>query len=155
MNSKKLSLVLNIVKFVLVGVGVIAFTMTVTGPNTEADKDVQVAFVEGGPLAMAIGYTLLIICLGVAAILFFFGVQLVTNTKKTVISIVGILAALVLFLIFWMIGTGDTQETLALRMQVEDSTIQSTSAGLWTAMIGVAIAALVWILSPLMGRMRK
>ena len=82
---------------------------------------------------------------------------MITNTKKTVYSIIGILVALVIYLIFWAAGTSDTNESLALLedVQVEQGTIATTTAGLYTAIICLVIGVLAWILSPLMGKMRK
>ena len=148
---------MNILKFGLVAVGVIACILVITGPNMEATLEEQEAFREGGSLGLAINYTMLIIIASVAVVLFFFVVQLITNTKRTVMSIIGILVALVLYLIFWAMGTSDTNESLNLLedVQVEQGTIATTTAGLYTALVGLFVGLLVWFLSPLMGRMRK
>ena len=148
---------MNILKFGLVAVGVIACLLVITGPNMEATLEEQEAFREGGSLGLAINYTMLIIIASVAVVLFFFVLQLITNTKRTVMSIIGILVALVLYLIFWAIGTSDNYETLALTedVMVEQGTIVTTTAGLYTALVGLFVGLLVWFLSPLMGRMRK
>ena len=159
MDDKKLSMIMTILKVVLVVIGVIACFLVIMGPNADAPVKEKDAFLESGSLALAINYTLYIVLGGAAVILVFFGVQLVTTTKKTVMSIVGIIAALVVFLIFWGIGSSDTVDTLALSEKVtpEDpvSTIGTVSAGIYTAMIGIVVGGLVWILSPLMGRFRK
>lgn len=72
-------------------------------------------------------------------------------------SIIGLIVALVVYLIAWAMGTADTNATLQLSEtnQVGDGTLATTSAGIYTAIIGVVVALLVWILSPLMGRYRK
>ena len=72
-------------------------------------------------------------------------------------STIGVIAALLVFLIMWAMGSSDTNETLQLRetVQVDPGTISSVSAGLYTAIIGVVVAGLAWVLSPLMGRLRK
>mgnify|MGYP000294516235 FL=1 len=72
-------------------------------------------------------------------------------------TIIGVIVALVVYLIFWAMGTSDTNDSLALleSVQVEQGTIATTTAGIYTAIVGVAVGALVWILSPLMGRLRK
>lgn len=155
MNSNKLNVILNGLKFALVGIGVIACLLVIGGPNAEAEVPVQEEFRDGAAMSTAMGYTLLIIFAGVAAVLLFFVLQLISDAKKTVMSILGLIVALVLFLIFWMAGTSDTNETLALRDPVELSTIRTVTAGLYTAIVGVVVGVLVWVLSPLMGRMRK
>lgn len=155
MNSNKLNVILNGLKFGLVAIGVIACLLVIGGPNAEAETAVQEEFRDGGAMSTAIGYTILIIVAALAAVLIFFVIQLISDAKRTVISILGLIVALVLFLIFWMAGTSDTSETLALRDPVELSTIRTVTAGLYTAIVGVVVGVLVWILSPLMGRMRK
>ena len=155
MNSNKINTILNGLKFALVGIGVIACLLVIGGPNAEAEVPVQEEFRDGGAMSTAIGYTLLIIFAAVAAVLIFFVLQLISDAKKTVMSILGLIIALVLFLIFWMVGTSDTSEALALRDPVELSTIRTVTAGLYTALVGVVIGVLVWVLSPLMGKMRK
>ena len=148
---------MNILKFGLVAVGVIACVLVIGGPNAEATVELQEEFRDGGSLGMAINYTMLVIIASVAVVLLFFVLQLITNTKKTIMSIIGLVVALVIYLIFWAMGTSDTNESLQLLedVQVSDGTIATTTAGLYTALIGVAVGVLVWILSPLMGRYRK
>ena len=148
---------MNILKFGLVAVGVIACMLVIGGPNMESTVEDQESFREGASLGMAINYTMLIIIASVAIVLLFFMIQLITNTKKTALSIIGVIVALVVYLIFWAMGTSDTNDSLALleSVQVEQGTIATTTAGIYTAIVGVAVGALVWILSPLMGRLRK
>ena len=123
----------------------------------DATQEVREDFRDGGQMGLAIGYTLFIIIATTAAVLLFFVLGLITNTKKTAMSIIGVIAALVVFLIMWAMGSSDTNETLQLRetVQVDPGTISSVSAGLYTAIIGVVVAGLAWVLSPLMGRLRK
>jgi hypothetical protein len=157
MDTKKLNMFMNILKFGLVAVGVIACMLVIGGPNMESTVEDQESFREGASLGMAINYTMLIIIASVAIVLLFFMIQLITNTKKTALSIIGVIVALVVYLIFWAMGTSDTNDSLALleSVQVEQGTIATTTAGIYTAIVGVAVGALVWILSPLMGRLRK
>jgi len=157
METKKLNMFMNILKFGLVAIGVIACILVVGGPNAEATLEDQEKFRESASLGVAINYTMLIIIATMAIVVLFFFVQLITNTKKTVNSIIGVIVALVIYLIFWAAGTSDTNESLALLedVQVEQGTIATTTAGLYTAIIGLVIGLLAWILSPLMGRMRK
>jgi len=155
MDSNKLNVILNGLKFGLVGIGVIACLLVIGGPNAEAEITVQEEFREGGAMSTAVGYTILIILAAVVAVLFFFVQQLISTPKKTVMSILGLIIALVFFLFFWIIGTSDTNETLALRDPVDLGTIRTVTAGLYTAFVGVIVGVLVWILSPLMGKMRK
>lgn len=157
MDDKKLNMIMTVLKIVLVAVGVIACFLVIGGPNGNSTVDERDAFMASGTLSLAINYTLAIVIGGAAVILIFFFISLITMPKKTALSIAGILAALVLYLIFWGIGSTDTNESLLLaeKVQVQDGTIGTVTAGIFTAFAGIVIGALVWILSPLMGRLRK
>jgi uncharacterized membrane protein len=117
----------------------------------------QEAFRDGRSMSIATSFAGFIIFASVGLILFFFVVQLITNPKKTVLSIIGILVALVLYLILVLIGTSDTNESLALLedVQVDQGTIVSSSAGLYTVIIGIIVALLAVVLGPFLGRYRK
>lgn len=157
MDAKKLNMIMTVTKFALVAIGVIACLLIIGGPNMDATQEVRNEFRDGGQMGLAIGYTLFIIIATTAAVLLFFFLGLISNTKKTAMSIIGVIAALVVFLLIWVVGTGDTNETLQLResVQVDQGTISGVSAGLYTAIVGVVVAGLAWILSPIMGRFRK
>lgn len=148
---------MNLLKFGLVAIGVIASLFIIGGPNMEATMEEQESFRDSGQMSFAINYTIFIIFASLALVLVFFLIQLITNTKRTAMSIIGLLVALLVYLIFWMIGNSDTNESLNLAesVQVSDGTLRTTTAGLMTAIVGVIIGVLVWVLSPLMGRYRK
>jgi amino acid transporter len=157
METKKLNLFMSILKIGLVAIGVILSLFIIGGPNMESTVEAQETFREGASMSLATSFTGFIIFASVGLILLFFVVQLITNPKKTVMSIIGLLVALVLYLIFLMIGTSDTNESLALLedVQVAQGTIASSSAGLYTVISGVVIALLVAVFGPLFGRYRK
>jgi amino acid transporter len=157
METKKLNLFMSILKIGLVAIGVILSLFIIGGPNMESTVEAQETFREGASMSLATSFTGFIIFASVGLILLFFVVKLITNPKKTVMSIIGLLVALVLYLIFLMIGTSDTNESLALLedVQVAQGTIASSSAGLYTVISGVVIALLVAVFGPLFGRYRK
>lgn len=157
MDSKRLNLMMSVLKIALVALGVIAFFLVLNGPNMDQEEAVREEFLNGGKLAFSVGYTGFILFLGVGLILLFFVMQLITNTKKTLKSIMALLIAGLVFLIFYLMGTSDTNETLQLKeaQHVEPGTIAGTTAGLYTVMGGVIVGFLVWILSPFMGRFRN
>jgi hypothetical protein len=157
MDDKKLNMIMTVLKVVLVVIGVVACFMVILGPNGEAEEKVREEFMKSFSLGLAINYTLYIILGGVAVILVFFLVQLITNTKKTALSIAGILAAGVLYVIFRLVGSTDTNESLDLSEKVQQNAevISTTTAGIYTGLVLLTIGALVWILGPLMGRLRK
>ncbi len=155
MKSKKVDLTLNLLKFVLGGIGVVLCMLIFNGPNGEDTLMNQVAFRESAKLSATINYTGIIIFVGAAIILLFFFVQLVSNPKKTIFSIIGIVIALAVYLLIRSMGTDDTNASLALRDPVSDSSINATSAGIYTIFVGLIVSALVIVLGPFMGRLRK
>ncbi|NRA13059.1 MAG: hypothetical protein HRT57_13995 [Crocinitomicaceae bacterium] len=157
MDDKKLNMIMTVLKVVLVVIGVVACFMVIGGPNGEAETKVQDEFRESFSLGLAINYSLYIILGGVGVICVFFLIQLFTTTKKTLLSIAGLLAAWLVYLVFKLIGSSDNNETLALaeKVQQETSVIDTASAGIYTALFLIVIGALTWILGPLMGRLRK
>ncbi|MDX2362527.1 MAG: hypothetical protein QNK23_17090 [Crocinitomicaceae bacterium] len=157
MDTKKLNTIMTIVKFALVAFGVIACILIIGGPNMNDTALEREVFRDGPAMGFASTYTGFVIIATTVAVLLFFVIQLITNTKKTALSIAGVLAALVVYLVILMIGTSDTNSSLELKesVQVAQSTINSASAGLYTALVGVVVGALAWIFSPLMGRYRK
>jgi hypothetical protein len=52
-------------------------------------------------------------------------------------------------------GTTDTTDTLLLKNPVSQGVVDTTTAGVYTIMVGMAIGVLVIVLGPLMGRYRK
>jgi uncharacterized membrane protein len=155
MNSKKLNLFMNVLKFGLVAIGVILCLFLFGGPNMESTLQDQETFRDGSSLGLAVSFTGFVFFAGIALILIFFVVQLITNPKRTIVSIAGLIVALVLYLVISMMGTSDTNETLQLLDPVDEGTIASTSAGLWTVMIGIIVGLLVVVFGPFMGRFRK
>lgn len=155
MKSNKLDLAMNILKFGLVAIGVILCLLIINGPNAEQPILEQETFREGASLGAAISYSGLLLFACAAVVVLFFVVQLITNTKRTVFSIIGIIVAFVIYFVISMMGTSDDNASLALRDPVSLSTINSTSAGLYTVIIGLVISVLVIVLGPFMGRMRK
>ena len=57
METKKLNMVMTVLKYGLVIVGVIACLLVITGPNAEAELGVREDFMNGGRLGLAINYT--------------------------------------------------------------------------------------------------
>jgi len=157
MDTKKLNLYMSILKIGLVAIGVIASLFLFGGADMNSTLQDQESFREGASLGFTISFTGFLIFASVGLILLFFVFQLISNPKKTIMSIIGIVAALVLYLILWMAGTSDTNESLRLLedVQVEQSTINSTTAGLYVVLTLIVVALLAAVLAPVMGRLRK
>lgn len=155
MDIKKLNLLSNIIKYGFVAVGVLSCLFLFTGPNANETKKVIEDFRDGGAMSFATMFTIIVIIACVALVLLFFVTQLISNPKKTIMSIIGIAVALVVYLLFTMIGTSDTNESLQLRDPVAQSTINTTSAGLLTVLLALGATFLAAILGPIMGRLKK
>lgn len=157
MDSKKLNMILTILKVGLVALGVIAFLLIlVNSPASDEVKEIE-GFRDGGSMGFAVSYTGFILFAGIGLILIFFIQSLISNTKKTVKSIIGLIAALVVFLILYLMGTSDTNEMLAIKEEqyVSDGTLAQITAGLYTVLLGVIVGFLLAIFGPLMGKYRK
>ncbi len=157
MDTKKLNLYMSILKVALVAIGVIASLFLFGGADMNSTLEDQEAFREGTSLSFSTGFTGFLIMAGVGLILIFFIVQLISNPKKTIMSIIGIVIALILYLVFLMVGTSDTNETLGLveDVQVAQGTIVSTTAGLYLVITLIVVALLAAVFAPFMGRFRK
>ena len=157
MDTKKLNLYMSILRVGLVAIGVIASLFLFSGADMNSTLQDQVSFRDGMSLSFSTSFTGFLIIASVGLILLFFIVQLISNPKKTIMSIVGLVAALVLYLIFLMVGTSDNNTSLQLAedVQVEKGTIVSTTAGLYLVITLIVVALLAAVLSPIMGRLRK
>jgi phosphotransferase system glucose/maltose/N-acetylglucosamine-specific IIC component len=104
---------------------------------------------------LAIYYTLFIIGTAVVSVLGFFLYQIAMQPKKTLMSIVGIVVALVLYFLMYFSGSSDTMKTLALRHEASDAVIAATSAGVYTIGICISVGLLVVVFGPFMGKLRS
>lgn len=151
MNNNSIAKWTNILKVVLAVIGVVACIFLFFGPNTNtATVDEVAEFRDGGQMGFATGFTIAILFICLALVLIFFVVQLITNPKKTLMSIIGIVLSLVVYLIIYAMGTSDTDESLGLVSsvgKVDASTITSTTAGIWTIFVSLGVAVLVIIQS--------
>jgi tetrahydromethanopterin S-methyltransferase subunit F len=156
MDAKKLTVGLNALKFSIAIVGVVLSLFLFNAPNVVAGTEAVETYRDGSVIfSSAIWFTIIIFFALCAFVLLFFFVQLISNPKRTVISILGILIFLGIYLVISLMGTTDTNETLALRNQVSPGVINTTSAGIYTIIIGMFAGLLVVILGPFMGRYRK
>jgi len=156
MDAKKLTVGLNALKFSIAIVGVVLSLFLFNAPNVVAGTEAVETYRDGSVIfSSAIWFTIIIFFALCALVLLFFFVQLISNPKRTVISILGILIFLGIYLVISLMGTTDTNETLALRNQVSSGVINTTSAGIYTIIIGMFAGLLVVILGPFMGRYRK
>lgn len=149
MESKKLTLAMNILKYTVGVLGLIGCIWVIgTSPGSDATLEVKSDYAESTQMSFAIGFTIAVIFAAVAGVLLFFIYQLITNPKKTVMSIIGIVVAFVFFLILWMIGTSDTAASVGLEGNPDagQGTLNWVTAGIYTIIIGVVVAGLLMTL---------
>jgi hypothetical protein len=146
MNEKKMNLIGNVIKLSLIAIGVILSLLIISGPNVNAGKEAVETFRDGFKLSAAMNFILIILAICILIIVAFYVLLLITDFKKAIKSMIGVILFAVLYFILSMIGSSDTSETLALRNPVADATIDSTHAGLVCVIIGLGVAGvtLIW-----------
>jgi drug/metabolite transporter (DMT)-like permease len=149
----------NILKVAIATLGIILCLFLFAGPaaSTATLSEIE-SFRDGGQMSAAIMFSIIILVTCLALIFFFFFRQLISNPKKTILSIIGIVVGLVLYLLFYAAGTSDTSEGLGLTKSIGEvslGTIRSTTAGLYTVLSGLVIALLAIIITPFIGKLRK
>jgi hypothetical protein len=154
MKEDKITFVLTFTRIALVIIGVGLSIMLFSGPTVADGKAAMTEFRESGSMS-AIYYTLFIIGAAVVSVLGFFLYQIAMQPKKTLMSIVGIVVAFILYFVMYFAGSSDTMKTLALRHEASDSVIAATSAGVYTIGFCIAAGLLVVVLGPFMGRLRS
>jgi hypothetical protein len=154
MKEDKMNLILTVTRYALVLIGVGLSILLFSGPTVADGKAAMTEFRESGSMT-AIYYTLFIIGTAIFAVLGFFLFKIAMQPKKTLMSIVGIVVALVLYFALYFSGSSDTMSTLALRHEASDSVIAQTSAGVYTIGVCIAVGVLVVVFGPFMGRLRS
>lgn len=156
MNSKTINLLGLIIKIIIIaGILILGFAMMFSGVNIESEKSEVLAFREGFVLTAATTFSYIVIGLTALLVLVFFLGLLVTDPKKAIKSIIGVLVAVALFFILYFIGSGDTQESLRLKEPQTQSVFDGTNAGLITGYIalgGAVLAIVAGVIMKAIGR---
>ncbi len=156
MDAKKLNMAMTGLKFLVAIIGVGLSIFLFNAPNVTAGTEEVETYRDGSAVfSSAIWFTMITLIALVAFVIIFFLVQLATNTKKTVISIVGILIFAIFYVIMNAAGTADTTDSLLLKNPVEQSVVTTTSAGIYTILVGLGAGILVILIGPFLGRFRK
>ena len=155
MNATKLNLISRIFQYLSIAIGVIlSVLILISGPVTDG-KEALEKFRESAEMNAAIYFMLFILFAGGAMVIGFFIFQIIQSPKRTILSIIGIVISLVVYMIFYLLGTTDTTDTLALRNPVSDGVVLTTTAGLYTIGVTLLVGFVVIIAGPFMGRLRK
>ena len=156
MNATKLNLISRIFQYLSIAVGVVlSILILISGPSVTDGKEALEKFRESTEMNAAIYFILFILFAGAAMVIGFFVSQIIQSPKRTILSIIGIVISFVVYLIFYLLGSSDTTDTLALRNPVSDGVIFTTTAGLYTIGILLFVGLVVIIAGPFMGRLRK
>ncbi|WP_107037414.1 hypothetical protein [Brumimicrobium mesophilum] len=143
-NEKKLNVLGLIIKIVIaVPALIFGFIVMTSGVNADSDELVKQNFMESFAFSGVTNISFYAIILAVILVLVFFVVLLVTRPVQAIKSILGIVVAAVLFFILYSIGSTDTVESLGVvgDITASESTINFTHAGIYTAIIGLAVCS--------------
>ncbi len=155
---KDITKYMNILKITLSVIGIGVSLLLFGAPNPTAEISEITKFRDGVEMNSATYYTIFILIACVALVLIFFVSHLISNPKKTLLSIVGIVASLVLYIVFYSIGSPDTSESLGLTKtigEVSASTISATTAGLYVVFIGLLVALVAILAGRYLGKIIK
>ena len=156
MNATKLNLISRIFQYLSIAVGVVlSILILMSGPSVADGKEAIEKFRESAEMNAAIYFILFILLTGGAMVIGFFIFQIIQSPKRTILSIIGIVLSLIVYMIFYLLGTSDTKDTLVLRNPVSDGVVLTTTAGLYTVGILLFVGLVVIIAGPFMGRLRK
>lgn len=142
MNNKSIKTISNVIRYGLIALGVIACLLIIGAPVTGASTLEEIAtFRDGGSMSFAAMLTVLIVVACVALVVLFFVTQLISNPKKTIMSIIGILIMLAVYFLIRIIGTSDDNASLALREanHVSQGVHNSAHAGVITAILTLVV----------------
>ena len=143
-NEKKLNVLGLIIKIVIaVPALIFGFIVMTSGVNAESDELVKQTFMDSFAFSGVMNISFYAIIIAVILVLVFFVVLLVTRPVQAIKSILGIVVAAVLFFILYSVGTTDTVESLGVvgDITASEATINFTHAGIYTAIIGLAICS--------------
>lgn len=147
-NEKKLNILGLIIKLVIaVPALIFGFIVMTSGVNAESKDFEKLEFMDSFAFNGVMNISLYAIAITIVLILIFFVVLLITRPVQAVKSILGIIISGILFFILYSIGTTDTLESLNVvgDITASESAINFTHAGIYTALIGLAVCSAIAI----------
>lgn len=145
-SEKKLNILGIIIKVIIIAPALIAGLLVMgAGVNAESTDIEKQAFMDGIPFSAVMNISYIAIIAAVVLILVFFIMLLITRPGTAVKSILGIIVSAIVFFILYSIGTTDTVESLNVQsgISASESIMNFTHAGIWTALIGMAISSIL------------
>jgi|SRR5690554_1327240 len=143
-NEKKLNILGIIIKIVIaVPALIFGFIVMTSGVNAESADVEKLAFMDSLSFNGVMNISLYAIAITIVLILIFFIVSLVTRPVQAMKSILGIIISGLLFFILYSMGTTDTLESLNVVGDITagPAAINFTHAGIYTAIIGLAVCS--------------
>ncbi|PKR81997.1 hypothetical protein CW751_01270 [Brumimicrobium salinarum] len=147
-NEKNLNILGLIIKILIAAPALIfGFIVMTSGVNADSADVEKLAFMDSLAFNGVINISLYAIAITVVLILIFFVVLLIMRPLQAIKSILGIIIAGVLFFILYSMGTTDSLESLNVvgDITASQSAIDFTHAGIYTAIIGLAVCSVVAI----------
>jgi hypothetical protein len=146
----------NIIKFVLVIIGVASSFLLFKGPAVTQGPAAIAEFRESAEMDFAIWFTIGLLILAVLIVVVFFFYSLIIQPKKTVLSIIGLLVCFIIYMGFSLMGTSDNVQSLALKGdKISQGVVDTTSAGIYTIGFCLVAGFIVILAGPFMGRYRS
>jgi len=157
MDSTKKSTLLNVLKIILAVVG--AFFVVLAMFNLPADLksltlEDQNGAMNSGYLNLMTNFTIFIVILGAVLILAFFAYGLITDTKKSLKSVLGYALSGVGFLLFYVIAKG-TATPFSQKEGIATSTLKATEAGIYLTIAMVLVGFFLMLVGGLFKYIKK
>lgn len=143
---------------VIIPILILGLSVMFSGVHVENSPQAEVlAFRDGGLLTSTTTFSFAVIAICAVLVVAFFILLLVTQPKKAIKSIFGIILVGILYVILNAIGTADTNESLRLAddVAVEKGVLDSSSAGIYTAAVTLIVGVLAILLGPVINLLRK
>ena len=101
MNAKNLNVISQILKYIFILIGcILSVWIIISGPAVTEGKDAIEKFSESLQMNAAIYFMLFILLTGGVMVLGFFIFQIIQSPKRTILSIIGIVISLIIYMIF-------------------------------------------------------
>lgn len=145
-NEKKLNIIGIVIKVLIIAPALIAGLLVMSsGVNADSPVPKQQEFMDSLSFSAAMNISFITIIAAVVLILIFFALLLISRPKTAIKSVLGIIAAAVVFFILYGIGSSDTEQSLQLPKNISatDATIDFTQAGIYTALIALVICSIL------------
>lgn len=148
-KERILNIIGVIIKILIIAPALIAGLVVMgSGVNADSVEMVKKEFMDSTSFNAVMNISYITIIVAVVLVLGFFAALLVTRPLTAIRSILGIIIAGVFFFIMYTIGSPETAADLNLSgdLTAEQSVVDFTHAGIITALVAIAICAVLALL---------